>query len=301
MGGRLAVLALVVTGTVAFIDIDTAPQAHVAVAQVAPTAQADAESRGIKTVSRSVQRKLLVTVELDTGTEQVSTAATSVAGVLSELGTVVDVDSVVSPALDAPVKSGMTISARTPETSVKTVVQRVKFDSEEVEDDTLAKGKRIVETEGQVGKTSVTYLVQAVDGEELSRTAVTTHEVAEERTEVVRVGTMKLPDASAKVLSPGEAKVLAKTMVADRGWAASEFTCLDNLWTRESNWRVQAANPTSSAYGIPQSLPGSKMASVGSDWKTNAKTQMAWGLQYIKGRYGTPCGAWAASEAKGWY
>jgi hypothetical protein len=95
-------------------------------------------------------------------------------------------------------------------------------------------------------------------------------------------------------------KAVARMMLADRGWS-SQFGCLDRLWTRESGWNYQADNPTSSAYGIPQALPGSKMASAGSDWRTNPVTQMRWGLDYIADRYGTPCAAWAHSENTGWY
>src|SRR5690606_26581320 len=68
--------------------------------------------------------------------------------------------------------------------------------------------------------------------------------------------------------------------------------CLEKLWTAESGWKHRADNPTSSAYGIPQSLPGSKMAAAGSDWRTNPTTQITWGLDYITDRYGTPCAAW---------
>lgn len=85
------------------------------------------------------------------------------------------------------------------------------------------------------------------------------------------------------------------------GWGASQFDCLDSLWTRESGWNYRATNPSSGAYGIPQSLPGSKMASAGSDWRTNPATQIRWGLGYIRGRYGSPCSAWAHSEETGWY
>jgi len=96
-------------------------------------------------------------------------------------------------------------------------------------------------------------------------------------------------------------RAVGKLMAADRGWTGSQWTCLNSLWTRESNWNYQASNPSSGAYGIPQSLPGSKMASAGSDWQTNPITQIEWGLDYIAGRYGTPCGAWAHSEDVGWY
>ncbi|WP_432535382.1 aggregation-promoting factor C-terminal-like domain-containing protein [Kineococcus arenarius] len=94
---------------------------------------------------------------------------------------------------------------------------------------------------------------------------------------------------------------VARAMVAERGWGESQFSCLDSLWTKESGWQWDADNPTSSAYGIPQALPGSKMASAGADWETNPVTQISWGLQYIENRYGTPCSAWSHSKANNWY
>ncbi|WP_282006516.1 hypothetical protein [Propioniciclava sinopodophylli] len=85
------------------------------------------------------------------------------------------------------------------------------------------------------------------------------------------------------------------------GWTGEQFTCYDNIIMRESLWDQYADNPTSSAYGIPQALPGKRMASEGADWKTNPATQIKWGLKYVKERYGTPCKAWAFKRAKGWY
>ena len=85
------------------------------------------------------------------------------------------------------------------------------------------------------------------------------------------------------------------------GWGADQFACYDNIIMRESLWDQHADNPTSSAYGIPQALPGKRMASEGADWKTNPETQIRWGLKYIKERYGTPCKAWSFKRARGWY
>ena len=85
------------------------------------------------------------------------------------------------------------------------------------------------------------------------------------------------------------------------GWGDGEFTCYDNIIMRESNWIVTADNPTSSAYGIPQALPGKRMASEGADWRTNPATQIRWGLKYVKERYGSPCRAWSFKRANGWY
>ena len=103
-----------------------------------------------------------------------------------------------------------------------------------------------------------------------------------------------IPDA-------GSAQAIALEMVLARGWDMTEFSCLVALWTRESNWNAYSHNSSSGAYGIPQALPGEKMASAGDDWATNPATQITWGLGYITDRYGTPCGAWGHSEEKGWY
>lgn len=105
---------------------------------------------------------------------------------------------------------------------------------------------------------------------------------------------------AAAAATPGSAQAIGAELVAARGWGTDQYNCLVSLWNKESGWNVYAANP-SGAYGIPQALPGSKMASVGADWQTNPATQITWGLNYIQGRYATPCGAWAHSVANNWY
>jgi hypothetical protein len=109
------------------------------------------------------------------------------------------------------------------------------------------------------------------------------------------------PAPSAAVPDPGTAQAIAYDKVISRGWGEDQYSCLVALWNKESGWRVNAANPSSGAYGIPQALPGSKMATAGADWATNPATQIEWGLGYISGRYGTPCGAWGHSQSVGWY
>lgn len=100
---------------------------------------------------------------------------------------------------------------------------------------------------------------------------------------------------------PAAAQAFASGELANRGWGAGEMSCLTQLWNRESEWLTSAENPDGGAYGIAQSLPAEKMASVGSDWKTNYKTQIIWGLGYIEERYGSPCAAWGHSNAVNWY
>jgi hypothetical protein len=99
----------------------------------------------------------------------------------------------------------------------------------------------------------------------------------------------------------GSPQQIASAMLSGFGWSQDQFGCLDSLWAHESGWSTTATNPSSGAYGIPQALPGSKMASAGADWQTNAATQIRWGLGYIKSLYGSPCGAWSHEQATGYY
>ena len=96
-------------------------------------------------------------------------------------------------------------------------------------------------------------------------------------------------------------EIARQIMVNKYSWGETQFTCYDNIIMRESKWSVSADNPHSTAYGIPQALPGKKMAAYGSDWRTNPATQLAWGLNYVKTRYGTPCQAWSYKRSHGWY
>ena len=98
-------------------------------------------------------------------------------------------------------------------------------------------------------------------------------------------------------------KAAAQAIMGDYGFGSDQWGCLEQLWIGESNWNYQAENSSSGAYGIPQSLPGSKMSSVASDWQTNPVTQIKWGLNYIQQSYGTPCGALDAwnSRSPHWY
>jgi len=100
---------------------------------------------------------------------------------------------------------------------------------------------------------------------------------------------------------PGTAKAYALGLLTSMSYGDDQYSCLVKLWNRESNWRHTATNRSSGAYGIPQALPGTKMATEGPDYLTNPETQIRWGVKYIKGRYGSPCGALAHSDKLGWY
>lgn len=107
---------------------------------------------------------------------------------------------------------------------------------------------------------------------------------------------------SATPPDPGTAQSIGFKMLPQFGFnQTTEWTCLLDLWNRESSWLWDAENPSSGAYGIPQALPGDKMASAGSDWQTNPATQIKWGLGYISQVYGTPCAAYDFDVANGGY
>ncbi|MEU8242061.1 lytic transglycosylase domain-containing protein [Actinoplanes missouriensis] len=96
-------------------------------------------------------------------------------------------------------------------------------------------------------------------------------------------------------------RAIGCTLMLQAGFGIAEFPCLNQLWNKESGWNYKAENRSSGAYGIPQALPGRKMASAGADWKSNPATQIKWGLGYVKGRYQSPCGAWTYFQNNGHY
>ena len=123
------------------------------------------------------------------------------------------------------------------------------------------------------------------------------------REAAARLGGTGLLGVQAAGGAPRAAQEMARTKMASYGWDTGEFTCLVALWNAESGWSWSATNPSSGAYGIPQSLPGWKMASAGSDWLTNPATQITWGMNYIESVYGSPCKAYDTFLARSphWY
>ena len=185
---------------------------------------------------------------------------------------------------------------------VKTVTSQSSIANGSVEQpDTSAKvGTRRVVQAGVPGVEMVSYTVTTVNGIEVDRTPGISVVVSHPTDEIVAIGALTIPPATD--VEKGSNRELGQKMALDSyGWTGDEWACLDNLWKRESGWSHTSENRSSGAYGIPQALPGSKMAVYGADWQTNPATQIAWGLGYVSGRYGTPCGAWGHFTAKNWY
>ena len=225
----------------------------------------------------------------------------TVRGALKQIGLVLNEGDQVSVPLDATAVDGLVVLVTRAAQSGDTATEAVPFTEVEVPDPTLSKGTRRVKVAGRAGQKVVTYATKVVGGAVVSRTPIATKITVEPVTQVIRVGTMAVPSLANVVVAPGSAQDIGRQLAAARGWGDSEFACLLTLWDHESGWRVNASNASSGAYGIPQALPGSKMASVGADWQTNPATQITWGLNYIAGRYGTPCGALGHWQSSGWY
>ena len=112
----------------------------------------------------------------------------------------------------------------------------------------------------------------------------------------------KVSRSSEREVSPtGRNQRIGKELAAARGWDGRQWNCLRDLWIKESGWSTRSSNASGTAWGIPQALPGSKMAKFGSDWRTNPVTQIKWGLHYIDNRYGNPCSAWNHFQNHNWY
>ena len=200
--------------------------------------------------------------------------------------------------------ASLTVPGALSEVSTVTEDAEQPYETVEEKTDTLMEGETQVKTAGVNGVVRTTYQVTSANGTETSREVLSQVRVTEKVDEVVLVGTGTVAttaNLAAAGTDAASAQAVARSMMSSYGWGDDQFTCLVNLWNRESNWNYRAQNSSSGAYGIPQALPGSKMVSAGSDWASNPATQITWGLGYISGRYGSPCGAWAHSESVGWY
>ena len=244
----------------------------------------------------TIDRAMAVNFTLYGKRSEVRTRATTVAEFLTEKNITLGDNDYLSVAQQQNITAGMSIELWREGKQTVTVEEEVAFEVEKVQDANRDVGYREVKTAGVNGKRNATYEIEMKNGQEVSRTEIAsvTTEAAQKQVEIIGA---KLPTPT----NPSEAQALGKQMMMAAGFGEDQWGCLYNLWMRESGWRTTAGNVSSGAYGIPQSLPASKMAAFGDDYLTNPRTQIAWGLNYIKGRYGTPCGAWSSFQAKGWY
>lgn len=241
----------------------------------------------------NIDRALPIQLTLYGKAETVYTQATTVGEFLKEKDIVLGKDDDMSLDQGAAITANMQFSIWRNGKQTITQEEDVAFETEKIQDANREVGFKEIKTPGVNGKKMVTYEIVMQNGSEVSRVAIQTVVTKQPTKQVEAVGA-KMPTPT----NPTEAQALGRQMMLAAGFGEDQWPCLYNLWKEESGWTTTAGNPSSGAYGIPQALPGSKM---GPGWQTDARVQIDWGLGYIKGRYGTPCGAYAAKKAKGWY
>jgi hypothetical protein len=253
------------------------------------------------------------------------TGFSTVKSVLQQANITLEPEDRITPSLNSRVTEKTVINISRSDTSLETKDTPIPFNTITKNDPSLPKGTTKVQTQGQEGIFETTNLVQRAGSQTTSTNSLASWVKKAPVNKVVLVGTKvrvaaparkavrkqsasssSSPRSSASqnatatmgtTMPVGQAQQYASQQVSARGWDGGQFTCLVQLWQRESGWSVTAHN-ASGAYGIPQALPGSKM---GPGWQSDATVQINWGLGYIAGRYGTPCGAWAHSQSTGWY
>ena len=143
--------------------------------------------------------------------------------------------------------------------------------------------------------------MDAADIEQRGRSASASR--SSRRTDATKATALSMSAGSAvtrsQKLSEGDPRDIARALLPLYGFSSDQFSCLDSLYVSESDWRVDADNPTSSAYGIPQAL--TQLHDLPADYMTSAESQIRWGLEYIKDTYGTPCNAWEFKQGNNWY
>ena len=282
---------------------------------------------GTMSVMATNQKLTSVKILLSSGYEMdVMTTSTKVSDILAENHIVVLDGENVTPAIDEELSDNKTItitkgateanndedymSAEEILASYTQIVEKVVTEEVEIPYETITKDvsngsqttqNRVVQS-GSNGLKRVTYRIRYQNGAEIEKTEISSEVIKEPVDKIVEVRTKQVTSRGGVVSgSVAEYQAYAEKRCFDYGWSDADYQALVKLWNKESRWNPYACNSSSGAYGIPQALPASKMAVYGTDYLTNYKTQINWGLNYIKSRYGTPTAAWNHSCSKGWY
>ena len=237
-----------------------------------------------------ITRAKEIFVDLFGKTESFRTQAKTVEDFLKEKKIVLGKDDGISIDLKTQISNGLNFRIWRNGKQTLTVEEPTDFQTETIQDANKDSGYKEIKETGEKGTKSVTYEVEMQNGKEISRKKINETEIKAAKKQVVIVGTKtSLPAGS------------HTDWMTAAGISASDQGSANAIISQESGWRVNATNRSSGAYGIPQALPGSKMASAGSDWQTNPITQLKWMNSYVVGRYGSWQNAYAHKKSKGWY
>lgn len=263
--------------------------------EIIPEAPDNLLKEGVVGERYVINRATPVTLILYGNVSGVRTQSKTVGELLKEKSIKVDPSDTVAPAADTPLHQDMKVTITREGQQISTVEEEIPAPIEYTDDPNTMRGSNIEKEPGSPGKKVVTYEIKTENGAEVSRNKLQEIVTIQPQRKLIARGTKIV------ISNPSENVKIGEQLAAGRGWTGEQWYCLYQLWQKESGWNTTSGNSSSGAYGIPQALPGSKMASVGSDWATNPATQITWGMGYIAGRYNTPCGAWATSQSRGWY
>jgi uncharacterized protein YabE (DUF348 family) len=242
-----------------------------------------------------IDRATPATVNLYGNTITARTHAQTVGELLEEKNIKTLEGDTVQPSPNTPLSENTQIYIVRYGKQIATVEEAIAAPVEKKSDPNALSGSTTVVTAGSPGKKVVTYEIELQNGKEVARRPIQEVVAVTPVTRIVSEGTKIV------VSNPSANVEIGQRLAAERGWVGEEWYCLYQLWQKESRWSHLISNRSSGAYGIPQALPGSKMATIAPDWQTNPETQIKWGLGYIARSYKTPCGAWQKSRASGWY
>ena len=230
---------------------------------------------------------------------------TDVKSVLDAGDITLDTEDTVSPSLDTKVNENTVIKIERAGASVEVSDTDIAFNTVKKETTSLPQGQQKVQTEGQEGVLQTTSMVTRSAGKVISSTVFAKYVKKAPVDKVILVGTGSAEEAAANTLGDtvpsGEKQKWAHDWLLANGYTEADFTAANFIINHESGWQTNATNPSSGAYGLPQALPGNKMASAGADWRTNYQTQFKWFVNYCNQRYGSITGAYAYWKANSNY
>ena len=230
---------------------------------------------------------------------------TDVKSVLDAGDITLDTEDTVSPSLDTKVNENTVIKIERAGASVEVSDTDIAFNTVKKETTSLPQGQQKVQTEGQEGVLQTTSMVTRSAGKVVSSTVFAKYVKKAPVDKVILVGTGSAEEAAANTLGDtvpsGEKQKWAHDWLLANGYTEADFTAANFIINHESGWQTNATNPSSGAYGLPQALPGNKMASAGADWRTNYQTQFKWFVNYCNQRYGSITGAYAYWKANSNY
>ena len=279
-----------------------------------------------------------VKIQLSNGYEMtVLTSKTSVKEILENNNIILEENEKVTPGINEEITSNKLIKitdkskqeievAKVSESGVETtletildaysqVTEKIVEEEETIPFETITKDvsggasstKNKVIQEGKEGKKKVTYKIKYQNDTEIEKNKIAEEVIEEPVNKIIQINSNVITSRSENTSrgkisgTVAEYQEYARSACSSYGWSDNDFNALVKLWNRESGWNPNSRNSSSGAYGIPQALPASKMASAGSDYMSNYKTQINWGLSYISSRYGSPSSAWSYFQSNGWY